>query len=210
MRRDYGTSHMGIPIHFDYASGTFDAMETIGSRIKQKRLALGIRRQSDLAVLVQVDQSTISDIERGANTKPEILLRIADALKTTPEWLIRGGVDDRLSKEGKSSVDAADTKVNTESPRQNIPTSAVFTPVNLSSTILLLGSLLARMDARSRRMMGVLLADLADAPDDAQDVADKASGIASKQKAVTSSKSLDAAIQGREGAFVETAPGQLE
>ena len=129
--------------------------------------------------------------------------------------LPRGHLDeprtaDRLSKEGKSSVDAADTKVNTESPRQNIPTSAVFTPVNLSSTILLLGSLLARMDARSRRMMGVLLADLADAPDDAQDVADKASGIASKQKAVTSSKSLDAAIQGKEGAFVETAPAQLE
>jgi len=59
-------------------------------------------------------------------------------------------------------------------------------------------------------MMGLLLTDLANAPDDAEDVAEKASGIAAKQKAVTSSKSLDAAIQGKEGAFFETAPGRLE
>lgn len=129
--------------------------------------------------------------------------------------LRRGCLDDtdlsgRLAMEGKRTVDAADTKVNSGTPQQLIPTTAVFTPVNLSSTILLLGSMLARMDARSRRMMGVLLADLADAPDDASDVADKAAGIASKQRSVTSSKSLDAAIQGKEGAFVETAPARLE
>jgi len=87
---DYGTSHMGMPIHFDYAGGTLRAMETIGQRIKARRLELGFTRQKDLAELAGIDQSTLSDIERGANTKPAVLLALCEALRTTPEFLVKG------------------------------------------------------------------------------------------------------------------------
>ncbi len=87
---DYGTSHMGEPIYSLYGSASLCPMETIGQRIRQRRTELGMTRQADLAELVGVDQSTISDIERGANTRPENLLRLAEVLRTTPEWLVRG------------------------------------------------------------------------------------------------------------------------
>lgn len=87
---DYGSSHMGVPIYFGYASDTLPPMATIGDRIRERRKALGIDRQADVAARVGIHQSTLSDIERGANTKPEVLLKLCEVLETTPEYLVRG------------------------------------------------------------------------------------------------------------------------
>jgi len=174
--------------------------------------ALGLS-PSELAEKLGSTRQYWADLIRENSKKSfgeSVARRIEEGLGLRRGCLDDTDFSDRLVGKGKHTVDATDTKANSEEPQQLIPTFAVFTPLNLSSTILLLGSMLARMDARSRRVMGVLLADLANAPDDAQDVAEKASGIASRQAAVTSSKALDAAIQGKEGAFVETYPARLE
>jgi predicted XRE-type DNA-binding protein len=165
---------------------------------------------SSLARLVGTTRQNIDNLKKRDFGQPRYIKELASAMETTVDVLLAGKYVPQTAEKGSNSVDASDTNTNTDEFSQIIPTSAMFTPVNLSTTILLLGSMLARMDPRSRRVMGVLLSDLAEAPDDAQDVADKAAGIASKQKAVTSSKSLDAAIQGKEGAFVETVPSKLE
>lgn len=164
---------------------------------------------SSMARLVGTTRQNIDNLRKRGFGQPHYIKELASVMGTTVDVLLAGKYVLPMAREGSGAIDGPVTNTNTED-RQIIPTSAVFTPLNLSTTILLLGSMLARMDLRSRRMMGVLLADLANAPDDAPDVADKAAGIASKQKAVTSSKSLDAAIQGKEGAFVETSASPLE
>lgn len=183
--------------------------KSLGEQVEAFMRAKGLN-PSGLARLVGTNRQNIDNLKKREFGQPRYIKELASVMGTTVDELLEGRYVAPKADAGNSSVDTPVTDAHTSHSRQIIPTSAMFTPVNLSATILLLGSMLARMDPRSRRMMGVLLADLAEAPDDAQDVAEKASGIASKQKAVTSSKSLDAAIQGKEGAFVETAPSRLE
>lgn len=183
--------------------------KTIGEQVAQFMDARDMK-SADMAVLVETSRQNIEGLIKRNRFPRGYIDRLAKAMGVTVDTLLAGKYVPPKSIDGSISVDGTDAKENSQASRQKIPTNAVFTPLNLSATILLLGSMLARMDPRSRRMMGVLLADLADSPDDAHDVAEKASGIASKQKAVTSSKSLDAAIQGKDGAFVETAPARLE
>lgn len=98
MTRDYGPTHMGLPINFSYRETNVEPMETIGARIKALR---GKKfTQTTLGKAVGVDQSVISDIERGAGFKADLLMKICDALETTAEYLMRGGViNDELARD---------------------------------------------------------------------------------------------------------------
>ena len=62
---------------------------TISSRLKERRLALGLT-QHQLAQLAGVRQQTIHRIESGTSVSPRNLLEIADALNCTPKWLLMG------------------------------------------------------------------------------------------------------------------------
>lgn len=65
-------------------------MKTIGERVRDLRKARGFGRQGDLAKLVGVDQSVISDIENGAGFKADVLMRLCEHLGTTAEYLMLG------------------------------------------------------------------------------------------------------------------------
>ena len=65
------------------------ANETIGDRLKARRLELGIT-QTELAKKVGLSQSAIAHIEKGIREKPRELLEIARALKINPVYLSTG------------------------------------------------------------------------------------------------------------------------
>lgn len=65
-------------------------MKTIGERVRALRESKGFERQRDLANLVGVDQSVISDIERGAGFKAQVLMGLCEHLETTPEYVMLG------------------------------------------------------------------------------------------------------------------------
>lgn len=63
---------------------------TIGERIKEMRNENGLTQQQ-LASLIGVAQNTISQYENGtANASIEIIVRLADVLHTTTDYLLRG------------------------------------------------------------------------------------------------------------------------
>lgn len=89
MDADYGDSHMGLHIGNFYQGATLDCMSTVGERIRTLRKARGLT-QPQLAREVGIDQSTVSDIERGAGFSAEILMRLCDALQASPYEIMRG------------------------------------------------------------------------------------------------------------------------
>ena len=199
-------------------------MATIGERIRDRRKALKLR-QGDLGALVGLDQSTISDIERGQGFGAEVLMRLSKALRVEPQFVMtgdegsKGKIDgpvpmskDMVKKEGdQDSPEVVGGKLaDTESATcQPIPTSMTYSAPNLKSAILLMGSLVAALDKRSRKLIGELLKDLADEPDEAEDIAEKASGLATIQKPIAKNKELNRALRGRKDQ-VETKPAPLE
>lgn len=117
--------------------------------------------------------------------------------------LPRGSLDEEKSAtlnmgEGKHVHGQSDRSQNV-SPTRRIPTVMPFTPTNLKSATLLMGSLLGALDYRSRSLIGELLKDLAIHPDEADDIAEKASVLATAQKPVTENPVLERAIRGRKG-----------
>lgn len=74
-------------------------METVGARVRRLRKTIGLNQQ-ELARACGVDQSTISDIERGANTQfsGKVLIKMADALQSTPYYVMQGGEDRAMSE----------------------------------------------------------------------------------------------------------------
>jgi transcriptional regulator with XRE-family HTH domain len=228
MRPDYGETHMAIPIHFVYGRAMVSTMATIGERIRDRRKVLKLR-QGDLAELIGVDQSTVSDIERGKGFGADVLMRLSNALRVAPQFVMNGdeGSKEQIDARGAMSKDVAKGNVNVEgcqgSPEevsggmgenesalcQPIPTSMTYSAPNLKSCILLMGSLVGALDRRSRRLIGELLKDLAEEPDDAEDIANKASGLATIQKPISKNKDLNKGMRGRRDS-VETKPAKLE
>lgn len=223
--QDYGSSHMAIPIHFAYDGCKVRNMATIGERIRDRRKALKLR-QGDLAELIGVDQSTVSDIERGKGFGADVLMKLSKALGVEPEFVMNGDegsnrqIHDSVPPSGrvvKKGVDEGitdemegDSADNVSARCQPIPTSMTYSAPNLKHAILLMGSLVGALDRRSRRLIGELLKDLADDPDDAEDIAEKASGLATIQKSISKNKDLNRALRSRERDPVETKPAKLE
>jgi transcriptional regulator with XRE-family HTH domain len=80
---------MGLHIGNFYGPATFDCMEKVGERIRRMRKAQGLS-QVDLAAKMGVDQSTISDIERGAGFSAELLMKMCDHLGGSAALIMRG------------------------------------------------------------------------------------------------------------------------
>lgn len=114
-------------------------------------------------------------------------------------------VDEDLPEQGSGNVGE-----NESALCQTIPTSMTYSAPNLKSCILLMGSLVGALDRRSRRLIGELLKDLAEEPDDAEDIAEKASGLATMQKSISKNKELNRALRARDRDPVETKPAKLE
>ena len=120
--------------------------------------------------------------------------------------LLRGSLDQAQSHEdvsqkgraGKPQTILKSAQHNVSSS-QRIPVAMPYTPDNLKSAILLMGSLLGVLDLRSKSIIGGLLKDLAEHPDDAQDIAEKASALASVQQPITENTELEKAYRGRKG-----------
>lgn len=71
-------------------------VETMGERLRRARLARGVKHQSELGRLVaphlgrELDQQTISAIERRKSVRTSFLYAFASALRVDPEWLLTG------------------------------------------------------------------------------------------------------------------------
>ncbi|MBX3628097.1 MAG: helix-turn-helix domain-containing protein [Rhizobacter sp.] len=78
---------------------------SLGERLKSARERIGLSQVS-LAELVGINQSTISDLERGINSDPgaERLIRLAEALKVDPKHLLFGD-EAPLNKEGSAQTE---------------------------------------------------------------------------------------------------------
>jgi transcriptional regulator with XRE-family HTH domain len=89
MSSDYGTRHMAYPIESDYQGGNFSHMGAIGTRVRNLRKSKKLT-QPQLASQIGIDQSTLSDIERGASIRADVLLRLASVLGVSPEFIVTG------------------------------------------------------------------------------------------------------------------------
>jgi len=102
---------MGAPIYFSYESATLDCMETPGVRIRELRKARKLT-QAQFAAAMGIDQSTLSDIERGAGFTAETLMLVCDALEANPYLIMRGDIAN--SPAVKRAADAVRSLTNEE------------------------------------------------------------------------------------------------
>lgn len=66
------------------------AEQSTGPRIRQRRIEIGLTQQT-LAQLADISVGFVSEIEKGKrNPSGRVLLRIASALRTTTDWVLRG------------------------------------------------------------------------------------------------------------------------
>lgn len=90
MRPDYAQTNMRRPIQFSYEDANLYVMDAISKRIKKRRAELGIN-QVELAKAIGVNQSSISNMERGeVDFSASILMKLAKKLETTPEYIMEG------------------------------------------------------------------------------------------------------------------------
>ena len=73
------------------------SVNTFGKNLRKAREALGLT-QIELGKLTQLSQSAISSYERGERLNARELLRLAEVLKVTPEWL--SGHNPKKNKHG--------------------------------------------------------------------------------------------------------------
>jgi plasmid maintenance system antidote protein VapI len=180
-----------------------------------------------MAELVHTSRQNIEGVTKHGRFPRDYIDRLANVMGVSIDSLIAGTayqsrqkkIDDSVSMSNdmvKNGVDEAitdelggDMTENGASLCQTIPTSMTYSAPNLRSCILLMGSLVGALDRRSRRLIGELLKDLADEPDDAEDIANKASGLATMQKPISKNKELNKSLRAREK-DVETKPAPLE
>lgn len=68
-------------------------MTTIGSRVKQRRNELGLTQQQLAERMGYVSKGSIAQIECGRDPTSKVVIKLADALHTSPVWLM-GWTDD--------------------------------------------------------------------------------------------------------------------
>lgn len=73
----------------------------LGQRVKQAREAMGLT-QEDLGQLVGMSQAAIHILEKRDSKSTGKVLRLAKALKTTPEYLLTGNDNSAREPEGKA------------------------------------------------------------------------------------------------------------
>lgn len=162
--------------------------------IRRENLKALNRSATELSALLGSRYTYWRDLLNGSKSFGErAARRIEEGL-----GLPRGALDkpNKGKNHGNPGLPLSETSTNVDDDGAKgvIPIAMPYSPTNLSATILLLGSLLGALDHRSRKMIGLLLTDLAESPDDAQDVAAKASALATTQRAVTKNKALNKAL----------------
>lgn len=172
---------------------------------------------ADLAARTGVSKQYWSDMLRGRKSFGETAARnLEEKLELPRSYLDQDHSDmskdmvKKIGNEESPDVGAGKVAENESALCQSIPTSMTYSALNLKSCILLMGSLVGALDRRSRRLIGELLKDLADEPDDAEDIAEKASGLATIQRPISKNKELNRALRKRESDPVETKPARLE
>jgi transcriptional regulator with XRE-family HTH domain len=204
---------------------------TIGEQVAQYMEDHGLKAAA-MARLCGTSRQNIEGLIKRDRFPRDYIDRLAAAMEMTVDGLLAGeyvkqSSTDEIDGDASMSKDTVQANVNAEgcqdSPEmvsgdmgenesalcQPIPTSMTYSAPNLKSCILLMGSLVGALDRRSRRLIGELLKDLAEEPDDAEDIANKASGLATIQKTISKNKELNKAMRSRER-DVETKPAPLE
>ena len=204
---------------------------TIGEQVAQYMEDRSLKA-GDMAKLVGTSRQNIEGLIKRNRFPRDYIERLASVMELSIDALIAGEYSSKssndeigdsvaISKEiAKGAVNvqgcqespaevSGDMGENESSLCQAIPTSMTYSAPNLKSCILLMGSLVGALDRRSRRLIGELLKDLADEPDDAEDIANKASGLATMQKPISKNKELNRSLRAREK-DVETKPAPLE
>ena len=88
-------------------------MTTIGERIRQLRKQAKLS-QTQLALLLGIDHSTISKYERGERKVPmDMLVPLAKTLKVSTDYLL-GNSDKRYLDSDNEKIDYNDIKINKE------------------------------------------------------------------------------------------------
>lgn len=86
---DYRAADIGMSINSHNDRGTIQEMEAINERIRRLRKAAGLT-QIDFAKAIGVAQSTVSEIENGANFEASTLMAISKALLKSPQYVMTG------------------------------------------------------------------------------------------------------------------------
>lgn len=86
---------MGNAIDFSYRDDMLQVMSAIGDRIKALRKSRKLT-QVQLAAAIGIDQSTLSDIERGAGFSALVLVSLCEQLAASAQFIMRGGSEEEL------------------------------------------------------------------------------------------------------------------
>jgi len=141
------------------------------------------------------DGAFVGQMISGHRPITEKTIEAVQSLTELRGWFDKTPDRDAVHKALGVTVSNSESKdADTKSVLSEIPIAMPYSSDNLRSAILLLGSLIAALDDRSRKVLGLLLADLTVAPDDAHDVASKAAALASTQRPVTTNRRLNQAL----------------
>lgn len=128
---------MGLGIDADYDGTTLSDMDAIGSRIRALRKTR-LLTQVQLAKELKIDQSTLSDIERGAGFSAEILMALADVLHTSSSYIMKGGSEDQMLEDelvaNFHAIDISDREALVKHARGLSAQAGAAKPFNYSPT----------------------------------------------------------------------------
>lgn len=193
--------------------GLITVVKTPGERIRKLRDHRGLTQKA-LAKKAGVSQGTIGNLEAGIRKNPRALLAIAEALRTTPQWLESGKGSSPLVDATAARAPIADTNVTigTQSaPTGDVPMTAEFNPINVSNTIHLLGKFLGMYDENSKTAIAGWMQTLVNKPNQAPDIARKMALLAAEgQEEISKDPMIEAAMKRGRRRPVDTTHGALE
>lgn len=177
--------------------------KTIGEQVAEYMTARNIKA-GEMARRAHTSRQNIEGLIKRNRFPREYLSGLAEAMGVSADVLLAGAYVETLIQSSAKDVTEGEQVADTGAKGdQTVPTSMPYSPRNLKSAILLMGSLLGALDARSRSIIGDMLKDLALHSDDAEDIAEKASVLATVQKPISGNRALNKALRGRDA--VETA-----
>jgi len=109
----------------NYRNGNIHWMsepDTPGKRLKALRIGKQIS-QVGLAAMVKIDQSTISDIENDRGLSAENMMRLCEALETSPQYVMRGKTEQNILFQIKELL-GTNVPVNNASAGKHLPAQA--------------------------------------------------------------------------------------
>ncbi len=89
MGNEYAANHRQHAIAFDNGDRHMDNGKAIGARIRWFRKERKLT-QVQLSKAIGIDQSTLSDIERGGGFSAETLMRLSSVLNESPQTIMLG------------------------------------------------------------------------------------------------------------------------